>query len=197
MTFTSRVRVGVAVAAFQDYATRALAPAALAAVGLTDDACDLAQSPELTPEMFGWPGLLDQATRVLTTAATTLNQHLRQEQCEHDLPTVFEVLHLAVGAAPAELLEDTRIAVLPHLIGQHTYHAVVAAAELLYRQHGPDGVALHRLRDTASTALLELQHELPAAGRRDSTGPNTPAERWPTATVRPLPVWVPQPRFGA
>ena len=192
MTFTSTVRVSVPVAALQDYATRVLAPAVLAAVGLTDDACDLDQLPELTPEIFGWPGLLDRAIRVLTAAAATLNYQLRQEEFPHDAPSVFEVVRLGVDARPAELLEDTRIAVLPHLIGQHTYHAIAAAVTLLYRRLGPVAPALHRLRDAAGISLLELIHHLPAPGGESIAG-GSEGYRWQAATLLPLPVWTPQP----
>ena len=56
------------VAACSDWAVRTLAAAAVAEVGLTDEAVLLDQLPELTVEMFTWPGLLERADQVLTDA---------------------------------------------------------------------------------------------------------------------------------
>ena len=53
-------------AMLSDWAIRALAPLVLATLGRTEEAADLAQLGEITPVTFGWPGLLERPSRILT-----------------------------------------------------------------------------------------------------------------------------------
>jgi len=183
-----------------DWLVRGLAPAVFAATGLTDDAADLDQLPELTPAIFNWPGLLDRAGRILTCAAATLLETFLAEHraCPQKLTeSEYDVLRAGIGLDAIEMADAARISVLPHLVGQHAYRAVAVGVQLLHFRHGPAGAALVALRDQAATGLLELHEqltELAAAAQQDHDLAAAAAE---DRTCRQLPVWTPRPRLGA
>lgn len=180
-----------------DWLVRRLAPAALAAVGLTDDAADLDQLPELTPAIFGWPGLLDRASRILTGAAAGMSETLLAEHRSHPggvIESKYDLLRAGVGAEALEIADAARISVLPHLIGQHAYRAVVVGVQLLHVRCGPADAVLVALRDQAVTGVLELQEQLAELSSEQQERDLAAAHG---RTCRPLPVWTPQPRLGA
>jgi len=146
-----------------DWLVRGLAPAVFAATGLTDDAADLDELPELTPAMFNWPGLLDRASRILTCAAGTLVEAFLAEHRAHPRElneSEYDVLQFGIGPEAQEIADTARISVLPHLIGQHAYRAVVVGVQLLHFRHGPVSAELRSLRDIAVTSVLEVQQQL-------------------------------------
>jgi hypothetical protein len=180
-----------------DWLVRELAPAALAATGLPDDAADLDQLPELTPATFNWPGLLDRASRILTCAAAVLLETFLAEHRAHPRElneSEYDVLRAGIGAEALEMADGARISVLPHLIGQHAYRAVVVGVQLLHFRHGPASAELRSLRDIAVTSVLEVQQQLDELATTTELSPTL--DRFSGRTARPLPVWVPQPRLG-
>ncbi len=179
-----------------NWLVRTMVPTVLAATGLTDDAADLEQLPELTAAMFCWPDLLDRADRIVTSAAGGLSETVLAERRAHPRELIefeYDVLRAGVGAEALEMADGTGISVLPHLIGQHAYRAVAVGVQLLHLRHRPAGAELLALRDQAVTGLLELQEQLAelhdVQQERDSATEGR--------TCRLLPVWAPQPRFGA
>jgi len=179
-----------------DWLVRRLAPVVLAAAGRTDDAADLDQLPELTAAMFGWPGLLDRAGRILTAAAAVLLETFLAEHRAHPRElneSEYDVLRAGIGAEALEMADGARISVLPHLIGQHAYRAVAVGVQLLHFRHGPASAELRSLRDIAVTSVLEVQQQLDELA---TTTELSPLDRFSGRTARPLPVWVPQPKVG-
>jgi len=180
-----------------DWLVRELAPAVCAATGLTDDAADLDQLPELTPAMFNWPGLLDRAGRILTCAAAVLLETFLAEHRAHPRElneSEYDVLRAGIGAEALEMADGARISVLPHLVGQHAYRAVAVGVQLLHFRHGPASAELRSLRDIAVTSVLEVQQQLTELATTTELSPTL--DRFRGRTARPLPVWVPQPRLG-
>ncbi len=180
-----------------DWLVRELAPAAFAATGLTDDAADLDQLPELTPAMFNWPGLLDRASRILTCAAAVLLETFLAEHRAHPRElneSEYDVLRAGIGAEALEMADGARISVLPHLIGQHAYRAVAVGVQLLHFRHGPASAELRSLRGIAVTSVLEVQQQLDELAATAELSPTL--DRFCGRTARSLPVWVPQPRLG-
>jgi len=190
-------RITEVVALPVDWLVRGLAPAVFAATGLTDDAADLDELPELTPAMFNWPGLLDRASRILTCAAGTLVEAFLAEHRAHPRElneSEYDVLQFGIGPEAQEIADTARISVLPHLIGQHAYRAVVVGVQLLHFRHGPVSAELRSLRDIAVTSVLEVQQQLTELATTTELSPML--DRFSGRTARPLPVWVPQPRLG-
>jgi len=180
-----------------DWLVRGLAPAVFAATGLTDDAADLDELPELTFAMFNWPGLLDRAGRILTCAAGTLVEAFLAEHRAHPRElneSEYDVLRAGIGAEALEMADGARISVLPHLVGQHAYRAVAVGVQLLHFRHGPVSAELRSLRDIAVTSVLEVQQQLDELATTTELSPML--DRFSGRTDRPLPVWVPQPRLG-
>lgn len=149
-----------------DWLIRSLAPAALAAAGLPDDACDLELLPEFTPAMFEWPGLLDRCSRILTLAAGSLSEVFlvehRANPADLRVPSI-DVLQEGIGTEAADMADAARIAVLPHLVGNEAYAVVNQTAQLLHFRGGSASPAMILLRDMAVTSLLELQDQLDQA----------------------------------
>ena len=167
------------------------------ATGLTDDAADLDELPELTFAMFNWPGLLDRAGRILTCAAGTLVEAFLAEHRAHPRElneSEYDVLQFGIGPEAQEMADTARISVLPHLIGQHAYRAMAAGVQLLHFRHGPVSAELRSLRDIAVTSVLEVQQQLTELAATTELSPTL--DRFCGRTARPLPVWVPQPRLG-
>ncbi len=180
-----------------DWLVRRLAPVVLAAAGRTDDAADLDQLPELTAAMFGWPGLLDRAGRILTAAAAALLEAFLAEHRANSrelTESEYEVLCDGIGAEALEIADAARISVLPHLIGQHAYRAVAVGVQLLHFRHGPAGSVMTALRDQAVTGVVELEEQLMELVAEQQERNLAAAEG---RTCRQLPVWTPQPRLGA
>ena len=128
------------VAACADWAVRTLAAAAAAEVGLSEEAVQLDQLPELTVEMFTWPGLLERAGQVLTDAGLAVLAMFLTERRAHPWPlaaTEQVMLIAGVGPAAADLLDDTRIAAGPYQVVQHAYRIIALVSELLHHRHGP------------------------------------------------------------
>ena len=193
-------RITEVVALPVDWLVRTMAPAALVAVGLTEDACDLDQLPELTAPMFNWPGLLDRAGRTLTSAASTVLEAVLVEHRAHPRELIlseFDVLRAGIGPDAIEVADTARISVLPYLIGQHAYRILVLVTQLLHFRYGPTGAELRSLRDIAVTSLLEVQQQLDELAAATTGSAATTVDRLSGRTARPLPVWVPQPRLGA
>lgn len=183
-----------------DFSVRTLAPCVLAVAGLSDDAADLAQLPEITPETLAWPGLLDRPSRILTAAAgvlleTFLLEHRRRPV---ELPDTYQMLRGCLGQEVVESIEDARIWVFPHQLGQHAYYTISVGVQLLHVRYGRDSAKLQHLRDCAQIAFLDLQQEVASwrLGHLENTGP---AEHLAVArTAWLLPVRVPpQYRAGA
>ncbi len=190
-------RITEVVALPVDWLVRGLAPAVFAATGLTDDAADLDELPELPPAMFNWPGLLDRASRILTCAAGTLVEAFLAEHRAHPRElneSEYDVLQFGIGPEAQEMADTARISVLPHLVGQHAYRAVVVGVQLLHFRHGPVSAELRSLRDIAVTSVLEVQQQLTELATTTELSPML--DRFSGRTARPLPVWVPQPRLG-
>ncbi len=179
-----------------DWLVRELAPAVFAATGLTDDAADLDQLPELTPAMFNWPGLLDRASRILTCAAAVLLETFLAEHRAHPrelTESEYDVLRAGIGVEALEMADAARISVLPHLIGQHAYRGIAVGVQLLHFR-GPASAELRSLRDIAVTSVLEVQQQRDELATTTELSPTL--DRFSGRTARPLPVWVPQPRLG-
>ncbi len=190
-------RITEVVALPVDWLVLELAPAVFAATGLTDDAADLDELPELTPAMFNWPGLLDRVSRILTCAAATLMETFLAEHRAHPRElneSEYDVLRAGIGTEALEMADGARISVLPHLVGQHAYRAMAAGVQLLHFRHGPVSAELRALRDIAVTSVLEVQQQLDELAATTELSPML--DRFSGRTDRPLPVWVPQPRLG-
>jgi hypothetical protein len=182
-----------------DFSVRTLAPCVLAAAGLPGDAADLAQLPEITPETFGWPGLLGRPDRILTAAAgvlleTFLSEHRRRPV---ELPEVYQLLREWLSPEVVESVEDARIWVFPHLLGQHAYYAISVGVQLLHVRYGRDSAELQHLRDCAQVAFLDLHQQVGSwrLGQAMNTGPAEYPAVARTAWLLPVRV-PPQDRAG-
>lgn len=191
MSVPDRVVVAESVALPADWLIRALLPAVLAEAGLHQEAAEVESLPEFTPAIFQWPGLLDRTDRILLTSYATVSELIVTEQRVHPRElrdSEYELLRCGIGGEAIDMADTARIALLPHLVGQHAYRLLGRCTQLLHVRYGPAGAPMVRLRDTALTSLRELQSQL---------GQVRADQRLPGRTARPLPVWVPQPRLGA
>ena len=181
-----------------DWHVRTLTPCVLAATGLTDDAADLAGLDELTPVMFGWPGLLDRAGRILTASRRSLEERYRDAHHARPgvLPPTYQVLREGLGEDVLAAADDARFAMLPREIGPQSWNTMVAGIQLLHFVHGPHSVELQRLRDNAQVTLMDLQQDL-AEWNLTHPADRPVIDLSRGRTARALPVHLPQPRIGA
>lgn len=177
-----------------DWMIRELAVGVLSAVGLSDDAADLAQLEEITPVSFGWPGLLERPSRILTAAGSALLETFLAEHhaCPGDVPPTHQVLREGLGTEALDAADDARIGVLPHQVGQHAYYAVSVGVQLLHFRHGPHSAQIRALRDGAQVAFVDLQQDLASwrLGHPEADSADLAAAR-SARTAWPLPVRVP------
>ncbi|MGI8591617.1 MAG: hypothetical protein ACR2M5_11615 [Nakamurella sp.] len=145
-----------------DWAVRTVTAGVLAEVGLTDDAADLAQLGEFSTAMFAWPGLLERAGRILTSARHTLTEaFLLEHQARPGvLPETYQVLREGLGDDVLAVADDARIGVLPHRIGQQAWTAMSVGVQLLHFRHGARSQEIQRLRDAAQVGLMQLYQDL-------------------------------------
>lgn len=196
MSVPGRVVVAESVALPADWLIRALVPAALAEVGLHQEAAEVESLPEFTPAIFEWPGLLDRTHRILLTSYATVSELIVTERRMHPRElrdSEYELLRCGIGGEAIDMADTARIALLPHLVGQHAYRLLGRCTQLLHFRHGPDSAALLALRGVAVTSLLDLQDQLGQVGTDQLATASPPQAR----TASPLPVWTPQRQLGA
>lgn len=149
-------------AMLSDWAVRTLTAGVLAEVGLIDDAADLARLGEFSTTVFAWPGLLERAGRILTSARHTLTEaFLLEHQARPGvLPETYQVLREGLGDDVLAAADDARIGVLPHRIGQQAWTAMSVGVQLLHFRHGGRSQEIQRLRDAAQVGLMQLYQDL-------------------------------------